>query len=340
MSDISFTSIFKVVLVLVGLILLYLTKEILAILFLAVIIASAISPWVSFLENHKIPRVVGTLFIYIICLGALVLILYLITPLFISEIQHLAMLLPDYYESFSKQILKTTRQISPDYTKNAQDFLINLGGKIQDITSGVLKVVTELFGGAIAFGAVIVISFYLAVQKKGVEEFLKLVTPQMHEEYVIDLWKRVEVKLGRWLQAQLFLGFVVGMIVFIGLSVIGVPYALLLGLVAAIFEILPMVGPVFSAVLGVAVAFIVSPFLALLTLIFYIILQQFENHVLLPLLMKRITGLNPVMVIVALLVGAKLGGVLGMLISVPIATIIGELLEDIAKQKASRSGDR
>lgn len=336
MQSISFASILKVALVVIGLIFLYLTKEILVILFLAVIIASAVSPAVSFLEKYYIPRALGTLFVYVFCFGILIFVFYLITPLFISEIQHLAILLPDYYEEFSKQILKTTRQISPDYTRSAQEFLLNLGGSIKEATSGLFGIVSRLFGGVVAFGAIIVISFYLAVQKKGVEGFLRLITPQAQEEYVLDLWKRVEVKLGRWLQGQLFLGLIVGVTVFIGLTIIGVPYALLLGLVAGIFEILPMVGPVFSAILGVAVAFVVSPVLAFLALIFYVILQQFENHILLPLLMKKITGLNPVVVIIALLAGAKIGGVLGMLIAVPIATIAGELFEDLAKQKAVR----
>ena len=105
MQSISFVSILKVALVVIGLIFLYLTKEILVILFLAVIIASAVSPAVSFLEKYYIPRALGTLFGYIFCFGILIFVFYLITPLFISEIQHLAILLPDYYEEFSTQIL-------------------------------------------------------------------------------------------------------------------------------------------------------------------------------------------------------------------------------------------
>jgi len=100
-----------------------------------------------------------------------------------------------------------------------------------------------------------------------------------------------------------------------------------------LLEIVPIAGPILSALVGVSMAIIISPFLALLTLIFYIIAQQVENHILVPILMKKATGLNPVVVIVALLVGAKLGGVLGMLVAVPLATIAGELLEDFSKKK-------
>ncbi len=335
LTHISFASVFKVVVVLLGFWFLFLIKEILALLFLAIIIASAVGSWVGFFEKFYLPRLAGVLLVYLFIFGALAIVFYFIIPPIIEQIKQLAVVLPDYYETFSKQVLRTTRGISPDWAKNAQEFLINFGDRIKGFTSGALQAITGLFGGVVAFGIVVVISFYLAVQRKGVEDFLRLVTPKEQEEYVLDLWKRVELKLGRWFQGQLLLAFVVGATVFVGLSLIGVPYALLLGVIAGIFEILPIVGPLFSAILGIGVAVIISPFLAVLTLLFYVIIQQIENHVLVPLLMKRITGLNPVIVIVALLVGAQLGGVLGMIISVPLATVAGELLEDFAKKKSA-----
>ena len=335
LTHISFASVFKVVLVLLGVWFLFLIKEILALLFLAIIIASAVGSWVGFFERFSVPRLGGVFIVYLAILGLLTLVLYSVIPPIIEQIKQLAVVLPDYYETFSKQVLRTTRGISPDWAKNTQEFLINFGDRIKDFTSGAVQAITGLFGGVVAFGIVVVISFYLAVQRKGVEDFLRLVMPKEQEEYVLDLWKRVELKLGRWFQAQLLLAFIVGATVFVGLSLIGVPYALLLGVIAGIFEILPIVGPLFSAIVGIGVAVIISPFLAVLTLLFYVIIQQIENHVLVPLLMKRITGLNPVVVIVALLVGAKLGGVLGMIISVPLATVAGELLEDFAKKKSA-----
>ncbi|OGD31382.1 hypothetical protein A3C91_01445 [Candidatus Azambacteria bacterium RIFCSPHIGHO2_02_FULL_52_12] len=340
--SISLGTLFKAALVVLGIWFLFLVKEVLAILFLAIIIASALAPLGEFFDRFYLPRAVSVLGVYLVLIGVVVGVFYLIIPPLINDLKELALVVPEYYETVSKQIFKTTRGISPDYAKSAQEFLINFGDKIKGFTAGIFGAVSGIFGGVVAFGAILVISFYLAIQKKGVEEFLRLVTPEVNEEYVLNLWRRVEKKLSKWLQGQLLLAFVVGILVFIGLSFIGVPYALLLGFIAAIFEILPIAGPVLSAVVGVSVAILVSPVLALFTVLFYIILQQVENHVLVPILMKRATGLNPVVVIVALLVGAKLGGVLGMLISVPITTIAGELLEDFAKQKSAhkKSGER
>ena len=331
--DISVGTVLKIAAVVIALSLLYLTREILVILFLAVIIASAVSLLAGALERYRVPRLIGVLATYLVGVVFFSLVLYLIIPPIVDEIKQLAVVLPDYYEIAARQIFKTTSGISPDYAKNAQSILLNFGEKIKEFTSGVFNIASALFGSAVSFVAIIVISFYLSIQKKGVEDFLRLIIPQDQEEYVINVWMRVEKKLGKWLQGQIIIALIMGVTVFIGLTFIGVPYALLLGVIAGVLEIVPIAGPILSALVGVSMAVLISPFLALLTLIFYIIVQQIENHILVPILMKKATGLNPVVVIVALLAGAKLGGVLGMLISVPLATIAGELLEDLSKKK-------
>ncbi len=335
--DVSTWTIFRGILILLFFWFLFLIKNILVVLFLSLIIASAIAPFANYLQEKKIPRVFGVLFVYIVAILFFSLLLYLVVPTVIDEIRQLASVFPDYYEKFSNKFSTTIVNISPDYAKTAQDFLINFGEKINSITSGIFKAVAGVFGGFATLGIVIVISFYLAVQERGVEYFLRMITPKHNENYVLDLWRRVEKKLGLWLQGQLMLGIIIGLVVFVGLSLLGVPYALLLGIVAGVFEIVPVVGPIFSAFAGVLVAFMIDPWLALWTLIFYVIVQQFENNILVPNLMKKMTGLNPIVVLISLLVGFELGGVLGMVIAVPLATIFSELLDDYAKAKLKES---
>lgn len=332
--DLTFSTILKVALVVLGFVFLYLIKDVLAIVFLAIIIASTVGVWAGFFESFHLPRMLGVLLIYLFFIAMIGLVIYFVLPPVIDEIKQLAIVLPDYYDAFSAQVFKTTRGIAPDYAKDAQDFLAAFGDSIKGFTSSAVGAVSNLFGGVLAFVLMLVISFYLSVQKDGVQEFLRFVLPKSHEDYTLRLWHRVNIKLGKWLQGQLLLGLIVGTVVFIGLWFIGVPYALLLGLVAGVFEIIPIVGPLFSSLVGIAVATIISPALGIFTAIFYLIIQQSESHILVPLLMKKITGLNPVVVIIALLVGAKLGGVIGMLISVPLATIAGELFDDFAEQKS------
>ncbi len=331
--DISTRTIFKVILIILFFFFLFLIKNILIILFLSLVIASAIYPWANYLEKKKIPRILGVLSVYLVAVLFLILLLYLVVPTIVDEIRQLASVLPSYYETLSNKFSKTIIEISPEYTKAGQDFLLNSGEKIKQFASSAFGAIAGVFGGFATFFIVIVISFYLAAQEKGVEHFIRMITPRQNEDYILNLWKRVERKLGLWLQGQLILAIIIGFVVFLGLSILGVPYALLLGIVAGIFEIIPVVGPIFSAFLGVLVALMVDPFLALLALIFYLIVQQFENNILVPFLMKKMTGLNPIVIIISLLIGWELGGVIGMLISVPIATIVGELLDDYAKAK-------
>ena len=126
------------------------------------------------------------------------------------------------------------------------------------------------------------------------------------------------------------------MVVFVGLSLLGVKYALLLGILAMLLEIVPIVGPVISAIPGVILAFSQSPTLGVWVLIFYVAVQQVENHIFTPLILGKTIGLNPVTVILALLIGGKLAGILGIILSIPMAVVIVEILDDMVKQKEHR----
>jgi predicted PurR-regulated permease PerM len=172
--------------------------------------------------------------------------------------------------------------------------------------------------------------------KNGIENFLASVVPERYEDYVTDLWRRVEVKVGLWLQGQMLLALIVGLLVFVGLTLLKVKFALLFGLLAMALEIVPIAGPVIAAIPAILMAFIQSPTLGLWVLIMWVVIQQTENHVLVPLILGKTTGLNPVVVILAILVGAQLAGIAGALLAVPVATIFVELLDDMARLKSSR----
>jgi predicted PurR-regulated permease PerM len=179
----------------------------------------------------------------------------------------------------------------------------------------------------------IVISFYLSVQERGIENFLRIVTPLEHERYILDLWQRSQQKIGRWMQGQMLLGLLVGVLVYLGLTVLQVKYALLLAILTAMFELIPVFGPIMAAIPAIAVASIQGPFLALLVTGLYIIIQQLENHLIYPLVVRKTVGVPPLLVVLSLIVGGTLGGFFGIILAVPIASILVELLDDLAKRK-------
>ena len=179
-----------------------------------------------------------------------------------------------------------------------------------------------------------VLSFYLAAQEEGVDDFLRIVTPVKKHDYIIDLWKRSQRKIGYWLQGQILLGVIIGVLTYIVLMIVGIPHALILALVAAAFEIIPVFGPIIAAVPAVLIAFSAGGFgKAVLLAGLYIIIHQFENHLFYPLVTKKIVGISPIVVILALVIGFKLAGILGAILAVPLSAAFMEYIHDIEKSK-------
>ena len=191
----------------------------------------------------------------------------------------------------------------------------------------------SFIGGVFAFIMLIVVSFYLAVREKGVEDFIRLVIPLRHEAYAVDLWLRSQRKMGQWLRAQLLLGALIGAAIYLGLTLLNVKYALVFAFLAAILELVPIVGPVLAAVPPTIIAFLQDPSLALIVIVLFIIVQQVESHIVVPLVMKSSIGISPIVVVIALLVGAKLAGIIGLLLAVPMAAVMVEFLHDYDRKK-------
>ena len=148
------------------------------------------------------------------------------------------------------------------------------------------------------------------------------------EARVLQLYGRTKAKIGRWFQAQVILSLVIGAVVAIGLSLLGVEQALVLGVIAGLFELVPIAGPIFAGALAIIVAATQSLTLALWVLIFFVVIQQLENNLLVPLVMKKAIGVHPVIILVALLGGAEIAGLVGMLLAVPAAVFLQEMTDD------------
>jgi len=183
----------------------------------------------------------------------------------------------------------------------------------------------------------VVLSFYLAVEEDGVGKFLKAITTIKHEKYVVSLWKRSQRKIGLWMQGQLVLAVVVGMLVYLGLLITGVPNALLLAFLAGAFEIIPLFGPIMASIPAIAIGFVAGGVpLAGVVAGLYIIIQQFENQLIYPLVVKKVVGVSPIVSILALAIGWQLAGLTGLILSVPVAAVIIELFDDFEKDKIEK----
>ena len=319
-----------------GLIFLYFMGDILAIVFFAVIVASSMEPLIRWFGQYKFPRILSVILIYLSLVAVATVLFFLIVPVLSDELSGFS----SSYSIFERKVIGEVKKIgilpfSSFLTDTIKDFISAPASYLAQTGGGIINFTTSVFGGVFSFLLLIVISFYLAAQEKGIESFLRMVTPLEYEPYIINLWERSQKKLGRWFRGQLLLGAIVGVLIFLGLTILGVNYALVLAIIAAIFEIIPIVGPILAAVPAVAVSFLQYPQLSLFVIALYFAVQQIESHLIIPIVMQRAVGLSSLMVVLALLIGAKLGGILGILLSVPITTVLVEFINDIDKKKRS-----
>ena len=318
----------------VGLVLtaLYFVIDIIAILIFAIIIASAIEPILRFAEGKRVPRIISLIVIYLVFLVFFAAFLYIIFPLLLDQFRDFTENYPTYFGKLEEAAGTVT--FLPGFSANIHNLLVQLTEQIPNFTS-LIQYASQIFGGILSLLVVVVVSFYLALFPRALDDFLKSIMPVQFESYALDLWTRAQRKMGLWLQAQIVLSLIMGIVVFIGLWALGVKYAFLVAIVATIFEIVPFVGPIVTGAVATLFAVSQSPTLGLWTLIFFVVAQQLENHILVPIFSKRLIGLNPVAVIIALLIGAKLGGILGVLLAVPLLAVADEFFEDISKRKVA-----
>jgi len=204
-----------------------------------------------------------------------------------------------------------------------------LSGSIGDVFSRT----ASLFTGMIATLAVVSMSFYMSLQRNGMKHFLVSITPQQNQPYIASLTDRIQESFGWWMAGQLVTMIFVGVMYFIALYALGVPYALVLALLGGILEIIPYLGPVMSALPAAALGFGVSPLVGFAVVFAYAVINLIENHILIPQIMHKAVGLNPVAVILALLIGAKVAGLIGVIIAVPLAGALSLFVKDVLEKK-------
>lgn len=332
--EIGLGTMIKITLFILGLFLLYQVLNIVGALLVAVVIASAIEPMIRWAISYRVPRALAVIFFYITILISLMLAFYIIIPIIAENLRDLIAGLPSLIEEVIKALnerfaLLPLDLILPGVRELTSRLDVYLGEGIFEL----LTVATNVFGGAFSLVLVVVISFYLAVQENGIANFLRMISHEDYEEYVVDVWSRSQRKIGRWLQGQLLLGFIVGSLVYIGLTLLGIQHALMLALLSAVFELIPFFGPIMAAVPGIAVATLQEPLLGIFVLGLYVAVQQMENHLIYPVVVRKMTGIPPLIAILALIAGGSLAGFFGFILAIPLMVILIELLNDYAVRK-------
>jgi predicted PurR-regulated permease PerM len=335
--DISTATFLKIIIIFAIFAFLYLVKEILALIFLALILSSAIDPWVEWLKKRKIPKTLSIITIYALFIGIILTTIILVIPPMAKEIAQLAKLFPEYYSKLASIFNKFRGVEDPGFVQNMQVGLNTISSNLSETINGLFNTTAQVFGGVFSFITILILAFYFAMEENAMKKFANSIIPEKYQSYVVDLTPRIQKKLGQWFRGQLSLSLIIFAITFIGLFIISIfipiKYILIMALLAGVFEIIPYFGPWIAGIIAVLLTFTQSGIAALFVAILYLIIQQLENSVIVPKVIGKSVGLNPIVVMIGILVGFKLVGVVGGLIAVPIIAAISVFVTDVLNKK-------
>jgi predicted PurR-regulated permease PerM len=320
--EISHKTIIFAVFFLLGLWLLYFVRDIILQLFVALLLMTILEPIVALLTKIRIPRAISVLITYIFVLGVLGGMVALIAPTLAAQTTNFVNTLPSYLNNIG-----ISSVISGDLAKG---LLSQLGG----IPGEILNFTVSVFSNVVAVVTVLVFAFYMLLTHDKLKDQVGFLFGESKSQQIGRVVLAWENKLGKWARGQLLLMFAVGLGTYIGLVLIGIPFALPLAILAGLLEIIPILGPIVAAIPAVIIGFGISPVIGLAVTAASFLVHQLEGYVLVPKIMEKSVGVSPLLILVSIAIGAKLLGVMGVIISVPLVITIQVLIKEylIAKE--------
>lgn len=330
--DVSWSSIIKIALSGLFFYMLYLIRDLLVWVAFALIISVLFNPAIDFLKRF-IPRVIAVILVYFTVFGIIGVMIYLIAPLFFMEIQQFSLAFPVYFEKISPPL----RGLGITAFENLDTFTKTIESGLNEASANIFTAVGKIFGGLFSTITILAIAFFLSLEEKGAERMLKVMSPKRYEAMILNLWERSQKKVSGWFVTRILASAFVGAMTFVTCYVLGIDYAVSFSLFAGVFNFIPFIGPLLAAaVTGVIVAadsWLKAVFFVAAT----VLIQQIEGNVLSPVLTKKLVGLPPALVLIAVMAGAQLWGLMGALLAIPIAGIFFEFIKDFLKKKKESS---
>ncbi|MEI6580716.1 MAG: AI-2E family transporter [bacterium] len=340
--SISTGTILRVALVALGIYLLWVLRDLVLVILTAIVISSFVESAVPYFRKIKIGRVFAVVIVYVIGVLILAGLFYLFAPLLITEVYNFSTFLSSYIPDnqflsyFQNEAFSGAKDIVSNlsHSLSLTTLLATSKAFITNLSGGFFQTVSVAFGSIFNFSLIIILSFYLSIQEKGIENFLRIIIPRKQEEYIVDLWQRSRRKIALWLRGQLLLGVLITILTYLVLSLLGNQYALLLAIIAGIMELVPY-GIIIALVPAISFTYLSGGITdALLVAGAYLIIHQFEVFLFSPLVIRKVVGLSPIVVILAAVIGFELGGIWGLVLAIPVAVFLMELISDIEKHKA------
>jgi len=308
---------------------LYFLRDILLIIFAALILATALDRPIDFLEEKKVPRFLGVILIYLLLFAIVAWLFYLVFPVLATQLKN-------FVNNYSFYLRKIGQLQSHTGPLDLKDLFSQLADKLTASADAVWGTLASFFGGVLSFFTVLIAAIFLNVQEKGVKKLIFYLSPEKHQEYTLNLFDKIQQKVGSWLWGRIVLSIFLGFLVGIGLAFLKIKFALLLGCLAVLLSFIPMVGPTIAAVPAILIGLGQSAFMGLMVGILYVVIFTIiENFILIPVLMKKAVDLNPALIILVILIGAKVAGVGGAILAIPAAAVIAVLIDEYIQKRST-----
>lgn len=327
--DISWGTILKLAVAFFSIYLLYLLKDILIWVVFGLIISILFNPAIDFFQKKHFPRILAVILVYVFLFGVIGFLIYSTAPLFISEIQQFSQLFPEYFERVSPFL----KGLGIEAFENFEDFSSVFQQSLMSASSNIFSALGAIFGSIFSAITIFSIALFISLEEKSLDRVIAVLAPRKYEAFVLHLWERSQRKVSGWFGARVLSSVFVGLATFLTCYVLNIKYAVSFGFLAGVLNIIPIIGPIVTTVLILVVIALTSWMKALFFLVAFIIIQQIEGSILTPVLTKKFIGLPPVLVLVAVLAGAKLWGIMGALLGIPITGILFEFLRDFLKKR-------
>lgn len=308
--------------VVLGLLFLFAIRDIVLLLFIALIIASSLNPFVDYMEKFSAPRWLVVLAFYLVVFAVFGVVVWGLIPVIFIQLREFALNLPNLLvqaiAAFNLEDVVSEVDIWFTLTELVKSF----PDRLVDTPTSIIRFGASVFGGLMSFFTLIIFSYYLLLEHNKLHAKIASLFPHKSREMVHNMLQKVELKLGAWMRGQLLLMLVVGVTSWIGLTALQVEFALSLAIIAGILEIVPIIGPIVATVPAVIVAVTQSPWHAVAVIVLYIFVQQLEQALFVPRIMQSAVGLDPLVVILAIMIGGRLGGTMGALLAIPVTVVL------------------
>jgi predicted PurR-regulated permease PerM len=317
--EISTKTIIFTVLFLISLFVLWQVKSLIVLLFVSIVFMQALNPTVARLEKFKIPRPLGILVSYIVILSFISFAVAGIVPALIEQTTSLINSIPD--------IIQNTKILGANAADFSSQFKI-----LENVPTNIAKMAISIVSNIFAMSVIFFITFYLLMEKKNLSKYGQSFLGQKGNEKFLRIIDLLEVKIGSWVNAQLILMVVIGILSYLGFLFLGLKYAIPLAIFAGLLEAVPTIGPTISTIVAGLIGFTISPITGLLVILWGIIVQQLENNFLVPKIMSKTVGFNPLITIILIAAGAKIGGILGAVLAIPVV-LTAEIIYKVINEK-------